>query len=353
VTVNAIGILTQLWFGFVLVAQLAAVGLFGRGRLRWWLAATAVAALPFLLFWSSPFWDQLHNGATDWMADHAKRQLLQLPVDFYGRVFGGVLYGAVVFAWMTARAVRRAELLRARLIPLMAALVVVTLACPALISLVKPIYYPGRYTIVALPPLAALLAALLSSLAPRFALPLVCLPLLAFGVVNQVRHRNQPPDAQLPPGQSDRTTAQFLVKQAAPGDAIVFTSLTRPAADYYFQRAHATGRFIEISFPAEDATHPGWDDTAVRPQQRGALEAEAFATTDILLRMATSGRGIWFYDAGVPVSDLLRKDLDASLTRAANYLLSGPFHKQILQYVSRGPQKTSSRRQAVAVPAHF
>lgn len=337
VIVNAIGILTQLWFGFVLVAQLAAVGMFARGRLRQWLVAAALAALPFVVLWGSSFVHQLHNGATDWMAIYAKRHLLRIPLDFYGLVLGGVVYGSAAFAWTLARPAERTELLRARLIPLTAVLVVVSLACPVLISFVKPIYYPGRYTIIALPPLAVLLATLLSARLPRFALPLICVPLLALGVVDQVRHRNEPLDARLPPGQSDRTTAQFLLAHAVAGDAIVFTSLTRPAADYYFERAHAIGRFVEINFPAEDATHPGWDDTTVPPQRRAALEAEAAATTHALSQTAASGRRIWFYDGAVPVSKLLRKDLDASLTRVAEHRLSGPYHKQILEYAEKLP----------------
>jgi uncharacterized membrane protein len=332
VVVNSIGILTQLWFGFVLVGQLVAVRLFARRRFREWLLAAVVAGIPFVVLWGSAFLDQIHGGATDWMANHAKRRLLHLPLDFYGLIFGAALSGAAVFAWVAARRARRAELFRSRLIPLMAVLVAVSLACPVLISFVKPIYYPGRYTIIALPPLAVLLAGLLSTRLPRFVLPLICVPLLALGVVNQVRHRDEVPEAQLPPGQSDRSTAQFLLKQAVSGDAIVFTSLTRPAADYYFQRAHAVGHFVEISFPAEDAAHPGWDDTEAEPQRRAALDAEAAALTRQLSRIAASGRKIWFYDAGEPVGDLLRKHLDASLTRAADHPLSGPYHKRILEY---------------------
>lgn len=335
VTVNAIGILTHLWFWFVLVAQLVAVGLFVRRRLREWLVAAAAAALPFVLLWGSPLLDQLHNGATDWMANDGRRHLLYLPLDFYGLVFGGVLYGAAVFAWSSAYRTGGAESLRARVYPLMAVLVAVSLACPVLISFAKPIYYPGRYAIVMLPPLAVLLATLLSTYLPRFVLPLICIPLLALGVGHQVRHRDEPPDGQLPPGQSDRTTAQFLLAHAGAGDALVFTSLNRTAADYYFQRRQATGRFIEISFPAEDTRHPGWDDTTVRPQRRAALESEAKRLAGTLSQFVISGRKVWFYDAGAPVSELLRKDLDASLARVAEHPFSGPYHKQILEYAAK------------------
>ena len=270
---NAAGLLTHIWFAFVLAAQLLAVFLFERRRLRACLAGMALAGLPLLVLWAGPFLDQIHNGASNWMAMYPTRLLLLAPIEFYGLPAALVYYAIAAYSWAAADTGKRP-----RMVPLLSLLFAVSLAIPLIVSLARPIYFPGRYAVIALPPLAALLAAVLSGLFPRVLLPLLCFPLLAFEVANQVAHRDDLLDADTTAGQSDRTTARFLLQHAAPGDVLVFTSLTRPAADYYLHRAHAQGRFVEISFPNENETHPGWADSVVAPDRRDALESEAAAT---------------------------------------------------------------------------
>lgn len=333
VFIDSIGILTHLWFAFILIAQLLALVIFGRRRLPAWIGTTTIAILPFFALWAPTFLDQLHNPATDWLAIFGGRHLLRFPVDFYGLVFGMLLYGFAGLAFIMAGAKGRAELYRARTIPLLSVLIVGSLAVPLLISLFKPIYYPGRYTIIALAPLAALLAGLLSKFLPRVALPLLTLPLLAAGVAGQVAHRNNLPETPgLPPGQSDRTTARFLLQHAGPGDAIVFTRLTRESADYYFRRAHAEGRFVEVSFPRANAAHPGWEEPSPTSDNRASLETEASSLAGTLQQGLATGRKVWFYDADVEVSNILMHQFDLRSTRVAEHPLSGPYHKRLLEY---------------------
>jgi hypothetical protein len=141
--------------------------------------------------------------------------------------------------------------------------------------------------------------------------------------------------AQAPVGQSDRKTAEFLLQHAVPGDALVFTSLTRPAADYYLRHAGAAGRFVEVSFPKENEIHPSWEDSVVAPGRRTALEAEATATATHLAQIAASGREIWFYD-GSEVGDLLKRHLSSALPQPRMHPLSGPFHIRVLEYGGAG-----------------
>ena len=239
--VNAAGILTHVWFAFVLAAQLLAVILFKRDRLRACLAGMAIAGLPFLALWTGPFRDQLHNGATNWMAIYPASLLVFAPLEFYGSFHALMYYVIATYAWTFADPRKRAPLLQERMIPLLFLIFAASMAFPLLVSLVRPIYYPGRYAVIALPPLAALLAAVFSNLLPRVLLPLLCFPLLALGVVSQVDHRNDVVGAKTA-GQSDRMTVTFLLDHAAPGDALVFTGLTRPATDYYLHRAGTIGR---------------------------------------------------------------------------------------------------------------
>ena len=309
VLVNAAGILTHVWFAFVLGAQLLAV----------------------MVLWSGPFHDQLHNGATNWMAIYPTRLLALAPLEFYGVYMGLAYYVLATHAWTSAGASKRAPLLQARMIPPLFLIFAASMVFPLLISLVRPIYYPGRYAMIALPPLAALLGAVFSNLFPRVLVPLLCFPLLVVGVINHVAHRDDVVNAQTPVGQSDRKTAEFLLEHAARGDALVFTSLTRPAADYYLRRAGATGRFVEVSFPRENETHPSWEDSQVAPRRRSVLEAEASATAARLAQIAASGRKIWLYD-GSQIGDLLKRHLSSLLPQPRVYPLSGPYHDRILEY---------------------
>jgi hypothetical protein len=329
--INALGILTHLWFAFLLASQLLALLVFDRSRLRACVAGMAVAGLPFLVLWIGPFRDQLHNGATNWMATYPARLLVLVPLEFYGLRNALMYYGMAAYSWAAASAAKRRPLLHPPMIPLLLLLFTASLAFPLLVSLARPIYYPGRYAVIALPPLAVLLATVLSTLFPRTLLALVCFSVLALTLVYHVVHRDQVPDFDLPAGQSDRTTARFLLQHAAPGDALVFTGLTRPAADYYLRRAGAAGRFVEVNFPKENDRHPGWADSAVAPDLRHALEAEAAATATHLQQIIAAGREVWLYD-GSSVGELLKQKLDATLSPPQVHPLSGPSHRRVLEY---------------------
>lgn len=335
VLVNAAGILTHIWFAFVLAAQLLAILVFARERLRTCFAGMVIAGLPLLVFWSGPFHDQLHNGATNWMALYPTRLLAFAPLEFYGAYMGLAYYMLASYAWTSANKDKRAPFLQERMIPPLFLIFAASMAFPLLISLVRPIYYPGRYAIIALPPLAALLGAVFSNLFPRLLVPLLCFPLLAVGVINHVAHRDDVVNAQAPIGQSDRKTAEFLLEHAARRDALVFTSLTRPAADYYLRRAGAVDRFVEVSFPKENETHPSWEATLVAPSRRSALETEARATATYLAQIAASGRKIWLYD-GSQIGDLLKRHLSSLLPQPRVHPLSGPYHVRILEYHGAG-----------------
>jgi hypothetical protein len=139
-----------------------------------------------------------------------------------------------------------------------------------------------------------------------------------------------------PPERSDRATARFLLEHASPGDAIVFTSLTRPVTDYYFGRAGAAGRFVEISFPAELVAHPGWSEDRVAPEKRALLEPEAAAAAQQLQRLAAGGKRVWFYDgAEGNAGDLLKQELNARLTLLNAYPRAGLAYRRILRYGAR------------------
>lgn len=333
IAVNAVGCLTHVWFVFVLMAQFVALA-FSRppplkdlGRFA---GVAGMAGIPFAVLWGPIFLAQLHNGATDWMPKLQLDTLALAPFDYYGPVSAVALCALLAGGLFAAGVEGQRRPWPARWLALIFGACV---AAPLLVSIVKPIYWPGRYTIIALPALAALLGSVLPSITPRPLLAAVCIALLTFQAVDHAAKRVSAPESTLPAGQSDKTTAEFLLRHAAAGDAIVFTSLTRAAADYYFRRAGAAGRFVEISFPAEVATHLGWISTALTPDRRSRLGSEAAGISRDLERVADGGGTVWFYDGYAPsIAGILKQKLDRALTLRSRHALQGNFHTNLLEY---------------------
>jgi uncharacterized membrane protein len=340
IAVDAIGCLTHVWFIFVLMAQFAALVFAARPpslkNLGRFAGVACVAGVPFAVLWAPIFLAQLRNGATDWMPKLQPGVLTRALFDYYGPLAAAALF-ALLVAGLLARGGERPRLPGS--VRSLTVIFGVCIAAPLLVSLVKPIYWPGRYTIIALPALAALLGSVLPAITPRPLLVVVCIALLAFQAVDHVANRASVPESTLPAGQSDKTTAEFLLGRAAAGDAIVFTSLTRAAADYYFRRAGAAGRFVEINFPAEVAAHLGWMSMALTPDRSSHLETESALTCAALERVAARGGTVWLYDGYAPsITGILKQKLDLALTLRNRYALQGSFHTSLLEYGSRVEQ---------------
>jgi uncharacterized membrane protein len=332
--VNALGMFTHVWFGFVLAGQLTAAFVWKRKLWSRVFGAILVSGLPFALLWGPSFWMQLHNGATDWMR-FGLWFVGDAVLGFYGGAAGVFVYIlAVVLAAMAGRHAfaRFADQDRVKNV---AVVFLVSLLLPLAVSVVKPIYWPGRYMIIALPPLAVLLGGIYGRLAPRPIAVAICALFLAAGLWSHVRNRAQVPESTTAEGQTDQATVKFLLAHAHPGDALVFTSLTRAAADYYLRRAGAAGKFIEISFPLENAAHLGWSDPSAAVHGRSVLEAEASETTRRLRSVTSAGGRIWFY-YGVDrrTADILKDSFEVNFTREAEQPLSGPYHRGLLTYTA-------------------
>jgi mannosyltransferase len=343
VGVHTAGLLTHPWFGFVLLAEAAVALLLEKERFRQWIAVVLPVALLFGLLWGPAFLRQLRDGATDWMPPLQRSLWVEAPAEFYSAISSCVLYILAAIGWIRETPAKRKLLLRKNRVLLLFVFFAVCLALPLIVSSVRPIYWPGRYVIIALAPLAVILGVVLSSTLPSGVLPLAGLLLLIYSVGYQVAHRNDVPEAELKDGQSDRTTAQFLLDHAAPGDAIIFTSLTRAAADYYFRRSGAKTRFLEISFPGETAQHLGWMDLDFSANRRSRLEAEASSIICRLQTVEAAGRTIWMYDGYAwQISAILKQKLDSMHPPARVYSLSGPYHKRLLAYFALRERATAN-----------
>jgi uncharacterized membrane protein len=330
ITVNAIGLLTHVWFLFVLVAQGVALMLWlPRTTWKQHLLATGASGLPFLCLWLPFFKEQVYNGTTAWMPLFQPWFVPDALLEFYGGVPSGLkFYG--IFAALVLLGGRQGlrRFISGGTAGILLTLFAVSLAVPLTISAVKPIYWTGRYTIIGLPPLAVLLGSAVAWSAPRSWLVLVCYAvLLTSGAAHISRN-------SLPVGQSDKATTQYIVQHAEPGDVIIFTSLSRTAVDYYLHRFHAQGRFVEISFPDETRTHPGWRDERAMLQRRDSLALEA-AQVMVMLEDLTRGgeRRIWLlYGIDRPVSDVLKEKLDGYFSLHEQKDLQGSFYEQVLIY---------------------
>jgi hypothetical protein len=330
--VNAIGLLTHVWFVFVLIGQFVATALFERRQLGRFILGVFAAGVPFALLWSPFFWGQLHNGATSWMPRFFPGLVIVALLEFYGPLLTPLFFAMALVSGGIA-GLRKCKPAAALL-----AVFAAGVAVPLVVSAFKPIYWPGRYLIIALPPLAAVLGSIMAAFPLRPLAAGIGLLVLFAQVATHVAARDQMPDGQLPPGQSDRTTAEFLLAHASAGDAAVFTSLTRAAADYYFHRAGAAARFHEFSFPADTAIHPGWMDPSVSPARRPLLEAEAVTLSAGLRGLAARGATVWVYDgSAVNLNRILTPQLDLTLTLHASHPLEGPYHKRLLEYGAAAP----------------
>ena len=339
IAVNALGILTHVWFCFLLTGQAIALLFFARKKWRVFVPEVFAAAVPFLVLWGPIFWGQIHNGATDWIPPLLPWLSSCALVELFG-VYPALILGIIGAFAVLVRAFgfgfeKYARLLRGRNIGVLVVSAVAALAVALVVSLLKPIFWPGRYTIVVLAPLASALGALLAMTLPRFGLAFLGTLLMLLQISNHRAHRDLVAGG-LTPAQSDKITAQFLLDHASRGDAVVFTSLTRAPADYYFRRAHAGDRFVEVSFPADTDSHLGWTPEDVPAGERGIWEAEAAQTSERLRRIIAGGGKVWLYDGySVKVSTLLKRKLDVALPPPKEHALEGPYHRRILEYGGR------------------
>jgi hypothetical protein len=351
IAVNAIGMLTHVWFVFVLAGQAVTLAVYRRGRLFSFAGGVAAAAVPFLALWGKDFIAQSHNGAANWMPPFQAAFLVAAPMEFYGPAAGMVIYSLLIGGLVLAA--RHRKRIPAD-IGWIAVCLAGSVAVPLMVTAIRPIYIPGRYMVVALPPLAATLGALLPAILPRPILAAALLLVCGIQVMKQVRDRelvqafremhaglgraenllgdNSDPGRTMP---SDRDTVTMLVQNARAGDALIFTSLSRASADYYLRRAGAQGRFVEVSFPEDVSRHLGWSDPDVGTQ-RPALETEAAAVAVRMRDLVRAGGRVWMYDrSNWELNQILTRDLEAELKVERVYQLAGTYHTRIVVYTSR------------------
>jgi uncharacterized membrane protein len=332
--INAVGSLTHMWFFFLIGAEVVASVFFAeRRRTLRVLLATAASVLPFTFFWLPVLGDQLQNGATDWMPPFQWIAILDVLICYYGGeefilVGSAVFYGAclVMLNRMGKPAFRQWSANgRPRLL---SACVFFSIASALAVCVFKPIYYPDRYTIIALPALALLIAEALARFSPRIQLVVFCYLFLGAQVFMKIHVREKTEAAA---GPSDRRTAEFIVGNVPHSDVLAFTSLSRLAIDYYLERFGCGSCYRETSFPTEIDQHPSWMFVTTDARTREAHTSEAKRLVDTWL---TSDVGsIWLlYGAHTHISQTLKVEIEKHYTLHERIPLQGPYHLEILRY---------------------
>ena len=339
VLVNALGSFTHMWFFFLLGAELLVCAIFAPRKLMRAGGLAAISMLPFALLWFQPFLDQMQNGATaslnSGMPPFHWIFLTDVMVQYWGGPFEGMYFYAICIVCIVLGRSERGSFsasLRAPGVRELTVLFAAAVLLPISVSVFKPIYSPARYTTIALPALAILIGTLLTRSAPRSLLLAFCYGLLVWTTVSHIQARDDLPD--LPPGQSDVYTAKYIAQHAQRGDVVVFTSLSRPAVDFYLKRFGCTECFREVSFPSEMDSHPFWRDVPKMLENRPSLEAEAARSVAEWNQLTSrDGTSIWMlYGYDTRVSSILKEQMDHHFSLEQRLDIYGPYHDSLFKY---------------------
>ncbi len=284
--VALIGLNTHYWFGFVLFAYACWVLIHWRSwTIRDLLLLFAFTALPFALLDLPFFLHQARLASTAWTPRPTLATLLY-AVSGMARLdksmMAALLALVLVIGWgLISRSRSGSAVLppsrRNWVFP--AFLYAVSLGVPFLVSFKRPIFWPGRYDIIALPFLALLLASLLLHLSSETRT--LCLLILAatcsfyFARTVHASERSKYLATLDPAPLGDADAARAICSSARPGDFVVYTGLSEAAVDFYLERFGCANRLKRFSWPAEFHQHLGWQDPRRRYSADPALQSEA------------------------------------------------------------------------------
>jgi mannosyltransferase len=153
----------------------------------------------------------------------------------------------------------------------------------------EPLYLVGRYDTIVLPVFLILFAAGLDRIIR--AAPWVGGILAAAVVVLAAVSSSFALGAPAVADQEDVMAAQYLARQAAPGDPIVSTDYRRPVVDYYLDRSGHHAEFT--SFPRDNRDHPCWYSVSHLLADPTRLGREGEMLAEQLAVAARQGHAVW------------------------------------------------------------
>jgi len=327
ILVNVAGSFIHVWFAFVLIAQLLCYfALFPRATVRRLLGSLTLSALPFLLLWGRFFLEQMANGSSSWMPKIGLWSAPGAVLEFYGgKYIGSVILGAcgllLLLRWRGPAQLGPEEIRPEQKRAQRALLLIfsTSVAVPLLVSLFRHIYFPGRYTIIALPSLAVLLAWRLAAKIPRpllagFASAVMVLVLSVHVATREDVIENS--ETKWTYANTDKHAAVEIAKGGIrPGDIVVFTGVTRAAVVYYLRRFHCDRGLTLISFPHENADHLGWDENRL---DQAVLEQEAEEVAERLAKSERNGSLVFMVGSDRRTTAILAQAMNRQLSASAS-----------------------------------
>jgi hypothetical protein len=175
----------------------------------------------------------------------------------------------------------------------------------------RPIYSLGRYEIMVLPLIVAVVASAAALLFPwRWSAALMVawvllLAALAWNYTSAVHRTNPEP-----------IMARTLAPALRPGDRVVFTGLFRATAEYYLRRSGAPP-YVAASFPPDVAQHLGWHFDDLYDVNDPALAEEARRNCP-----APGGR-TWVVGSNDPTTFLLLRVLQTCSSMTKPFVAKG------------------------------
>jgi mannosyltransferase len=345
--VNTIGVCTHIWFVFLLVAQFASHWIWSRRSTTRLMASLAFSAVSFCILWGPSFLQQTRNGATNWMLPVDLWSLPGAVLEFYGGTKIGIpfLVGCGLLLLMRHNRPMGPRTPDGRRMKLALFVVFGLSVClPLVVSLLKHVYWPGRYTIIALPCLAVLLAWELVAAVPARLLAGTAWVAMAAVMVGHVMMRHdmiENSNTISTYSYSDKHAAEELAKRTRPGDQLIFTGLSRASIEYYFRLFHRDRDVTLISYPAENAEHVGWDANQI---SEAVLSAQADAVAQ---RVSQAGAGkslkIWIVVGASPVPNrILFNRMRGRFSQRDVLKLWGAFFKAVVVFDKTGGGPPSS-----------
>jgi len=266
VVANIAGTFTHIWFFFLLAGiAVAHLTLWRTRRLGWMMAAAAASILPWAVLWLPIMLRQTGHTADNlaWL----RPPTLSAPVEV-ALLQGGVAWLMVGAALLASR--RRPEVHTASLLLWLSALLI-----PFGLSLVAQPVFWARFTVVALPAFSIAAGSLIAARIPPTTALTALVILASLFTAGQHAVKSDQCDA--------RWTAAWLAGHARPGDAVVFTNLSRLPVDHYWKNPL---EISERSLPGVIDQHPGFEGRV----SSGSLRAEAEETASRLVRSHAGGR---------------------------------------------------------------
>jgi len=349
IAANITGMYTHYWFFFIFAAQVLGYFFFLRGTsFKKFAAAVTLSFFPFL-FWVPGLMEQIRitPGAFWWVPKADLGLLINTGSDFLGGGKAGLLVWAAVLGlvWFGRQELKtRLHSLKDFFVQksnqLLLFLTVVSLLIPWTISQFKPIFAWSKYAVIALPPLAVLLGALLSRFARPIFLFVFCLFLLGGSTAGYVYKKTRP---RIP---SDKSTAEFLIRTASKGDVLLFAGSSRATLEYYLRLRQADQKFVKISFPIEMGRHPFWSDPDAMLARKPELEKEADSLADFVQTLLNQPAAkIWLIYGYYPeIEKIVKDEFDRRFKVTEEIILKNPywtFYDRIRVYQNRSIGDTS------------